>query len=76
MLNLFQFRVQPSDFVENLDKAVGALEYTKNTSKGKVDDLLPKLTDWDICIFADTVCEINGEIIEKANTKEEALQFL
>lgn len=39
---------------------MGPLEYVKQTCLGKVDDLIPKLQEWDICIFADTVCEIEG----------------
>lgn len=73
---MFDFRVVPSDFEENLDKAIGVKEYVVQTCMGKVHALLPKLDDWDICIFADTVCELDGEIIEKANTPQEAMNFL
>lgn len=36
--------------------------------------MIPRLEnekiDWDIVIFADTVCELDGKIIEKAENKE------
>ncbi|CAD8072051.1 unnamed protein product [Paramecium sonneborni] len=80
MLDLFHFEVFPSTFEENLDKQVDPLIYVQKTCEGKVKNLLEtfKQTNhqWDICIFADTVCEINGKIIEKPNNKEEASNFL
>ncbi|CAD8153454.1 unnamed protein product [Paramecium octaurelia] len=80
MVDLFKFEVFPSTFEENLDKQIDPLTYVQKTCEGKVINLLETFKQnnqqWDICIFADTVCEINGKIIEKPNTKEDAYNFL
>jgi predicted house-cleaning NTP pyrophosphatase (Maf/HAM1 superfamily) len=46
--------------------------------QGKVHDMMPKLSsiDWDIVIFADTVCDLDGKIIEKPRSAEEVTEML
>jgi len=46
--------------------------------QGKVNDLMPKLSqlDWNIVIFADTICDLEGRIIEKPGSVEEASEIL
>ena len=38
-------------------------------------EVLPRLesakVDWDIIIFGDTICELNGKIIEKSDNAED-----
>jgi septum formation protein len=39
---------------------------------------MPRLNEdeWDIVIFADTICDLDGKIIEKASSSEEAATML
>ena len=65
----FPFTVLPSDFEENLDKSKFAtpIDYVRATCQGKVDALMLQLKtlSWDLVIFADTICNLDGKIIEK-----------
>ncbi|KAM3129215.1 hypothetical protein pb186bvf_018690 [Paramecium bursaria] len=76
-LEFFQFTVFTSNFEENLSHNQDPKIYNQLTCKGKVDDVLQRIhNDWDLIIFADTICEIDGKIIEKPGSSEEAAQFL
>jgi len=72
----FIFNVQISGFAEDLEKT-NSYDYVNKTVYGKFDSfmkLYPKY-ECDIVIFADTIVELDGKIIEKPVDEEEVYKF-
>ena len=77
-LGLTIHQVVPSTFPETLNKKLfSPLDYVQSTCLGKTYELLGRVPavlneDLDVLICADTVVEIDGEILEKPGSPEAA----
>jgi septum formation protein len=81
-LGLTIHQVVPSTFPETLNKKLfSPLDYVQSTCLGKTYELLGRVPavlneDSDVLICADTVVEIDGEILEKPGSPEAAKAML
>lgn len=64
-----------SDFDESLDKSEDVYQHVKNLSLGKAKSILNKVKD-SIVIGLDTVCYVDGIILEKPNSVDEAREHI
>uniref|UniRef100_A0A7E4V770 Nucleotide PPase n=1 Tax=Panagrellus redivivus TaxID=6233 RepID=A0A7E4V770_PANRE len=73
-------RVVVSDFEENLPKTLPPATFVEETSAGKADEVLRRLTDekasFDVIIACDTVVVVEGDIIGKPSDATDALATL
>eukprot|EP00884_Botryococcus_braunii_P013789 jgi/Botrbrau1/22410/Bobra.0091s0015.1 len=73
-----QFTVKPSSFDETLPKSSfdSSVGYTIETARQKALDIARQDTAADLIISADTIVEVDGEILEKPQDPSEARQML
>jgi septum formation protein len=69
------FQVDPSDYPEDLNSNVSPEELVKSISLGKAQAVAPKYPD-AIIIAADTVGVLNGKILGKPHSAEQARAML
>ena len=70
------FRITVSNAEEKVDISLTPSELVKSISKQKADAVKPGLSDGDVLISADTVVNINGKILGKPHSREEAFEML
>ena len=69
------FTVEPSDYVEDLALNLSPRELVETLATGKADAVAIKHAD-AIVIGADTIADVDGEVIGKPYTAEKAIEIL
>lgn len=70
------FEIRVSDAEEKVDPSLSPADTVKSLAEQKAAAVEPTLTDGDILISADTVVYINGGILGKPHSREEAFTML
>ena len=71
-----EFEVIPSNFEENLPDDNFSYEKIENLAVNKARDVEKRITDPAIIIAADTVVVLNGKILGKPHSKQEAKEMI
>lgn len=73
----FSFKIIPSNFEEVLKDKLTAKETVELFAKGKAEEVFNRLKSSDVVVLgSDTVVSIDGEILGKPHSREEAVKML
>ena len=70
-----EFEIDPSNYEENMDLQMAPNKLAEHLSLGKAKDVAERHKD-SIIIAADTFCVLNGELLGKPKTEENARRML